>query len=49
MEDGQKIAKKNLGEHKMIIPEQHDFMGFLYVFKMAKAIAFLCKNAVEAI
>ena len=52
MEDGQKINKFFLGERKVITPEHqflsYDFMLF-YVFKMAVAIAFLCKNAVEAI
>ena len=52
MEDGQKIIKKNLGEHKVITPKQqfprYHFM-FFYVFKIAVAIVFLCKNAVEAI
>ena len=37
------------GEHKVILPKKQ-FLGiFFYVFKMAMAIAFLCKNAVEAI
>ena len=54
VEDGQKITQKFLGEHKVITPEQQ-FLGiilwgfFVCVFKMAVAIAFLCKNAVEAI
>ena len=41
-----------LGEHKVITPEQqiprYNFI-FIYVFRMAMAIAFLCENAVEAI
>ena len=52
MEDGEKITKKNLGEHKEITQEQQFLsiiLCFFYVFKMAVAIAFLCKNAVEAI
>ena len=44
--------KKILGEHKVITPKQQ-FPGiilcFFYEFKMAVPIAFLCKNAVEAI
>ena len=52
MEDGQKITKTFWGEYKVITPEQQ-FLGiiswFFYVFKMAMAIAFLCKNAVESI
>ena len=52
VEDGQKINKKKLGEHKVITPEQQ-FLGiilcFFYVFKMAVDIVFLCENAVEAI
>ena len=27
---------------------RHNFMGFFLVFKMAMAIAFLCKNAVNS-
>ena len=49
VEDGQKISKNKMGEHKVITPEQQ-FLGIiLCIFKMAVAIAFLCKNAVEAI
>ena len=51
MEDGQKITKIILGENKVITPEQQFLciILFFFVFKMAMAIAFLCKNAVEAI
>ena len=52
VEDGQKMTKKCLGEHKVITPEQQFLCIILclfYVFKMAVAIAFLCENAVEAI
>ena len=47
MEDGQKIAKKNLGEHKMIIPEQQ-FMGmilwgFYMYLKWPKLLLFFAK------
>ena len=52
MEDGQKIIKKFLGEYKVITPKQQ-FLGlilcFFYVFKIAVAIVFLRKKAVEAI
>ena len=52
MEDGQKIIKKKLGEYKVTTPKQQ-FLGiilcFFYVFKMAVAIVFLCKKAVEVI
>ena len=52
MQDGQKITKLFLGEHKVITAEQQ-FLGlilcFFYAFKMAVAIAFLRENAVEAI
>ena len=41
-----------MGEYKVITQKQQ-FLGiilwFFYVFKMAVAIAFLCKNAVQAI
>jgi hypothetical protein len=52
VEDGQKINKTFLGEYKndntrTTIP-RYNFM-FFHVFKMAVAIVFLCKNAVEAI
>ena len=43
--------KSFLGEHKVITPKQQ-FLGIIlcfFVFKMAVAITFLCKNAVEAI
>ena len=45
--------KNSLDEHKRdntqaTIPRCY-FMFFFYVFKMAVAIAFLCKNAVEAV
>ena len=45
--------KNSLHEHKRdntqaTIPRCY-FMFFFYVFKMAVAIAFLCKNAVEAV
>ena len=51
MEPGGKVTQKFLGEHKVITPEQQFLciIMFFYVFKMAVAIAFLCKNAVEAI
>ena len=47
------INKTILGEHKMITPKQQ-FLGiilcfFMYVFKIAVAIVFLCENTVEAI
>ena len=43
--------KSFLGEHKVMTPKQQ-FLGiilcfFMYVFEMALAIVFLCKNAVE--
>ena len=51
MEDGQKINRIVLGEHKVMTPEQQ-FLGivlcFFYAFKMTVAIAYLCEN-VEAI
>ena len=44
--------KSFLGELKVITPKPQ-FLGiilyFFYVFQMAMAITFLCKNAVEAI
>ena len=51
MEDGQKITKTNLDEHKMITPEQQFLciILFFYVSKIALAIVFLCEDAVEAI
>ena len=52
MEDGHKITKNILGEHKVITPEQQFLciiLCFFYVFKMALAIAFLYQTAVEAI
>ena len=51
MEDGQKITKRFLGEHKVITPEQQ-FLGVILnfdAFKMAVAIALFCVEAVEAI
>ena len=41
------------GKHKLITPKQQ-LLGiilciFMYVFKMAVAIAFLCENAAESI
>ena len=52
MQNGQKITKLFLGEHKVITAEQQ-FIGlilcFVYVFKMAVAIAFLRELAIEAI
>ena len=52
MEHGQIITEIFLGEHKVITAEQQ-FIGlilcFVYVFKMAVAIAFLRGFAVEAI
>ena len=54
VEHGRKITQNFLGEHKVITPEQQ-FLGiilwgfFVCVFKMAVAIAFLCKNTIEAI
>ena len=52
MEHGRKITQNCLGKHKVITPEQQFLgmiLGFIYVFKMAVAIAFLCENAVEEI
>ena len=52
MEDGHKITKKCLGEHKVITPEQQFLCiisWFFYEIKMPVSIAFLCGNAVEAI
>ena len=51
MEHGWKLTQIFLGEQidntRTTIPS-NNFM-FLYVFRMAVAIAFLCKNAAEAI
>ena len=43
--------KSFLSEHKVMTPKQ-EFLAlilFCYVFQMAVAITFLCKNAVEVI
>jgi hypothetical protein len=51
VEDGQKITKKNgwtQSDNTKTTITRYNFMCF-YVFKMAVTIAFLCKNAVEAI
>ena len=52
VQDGQKIIKHFLGEHKAITAEQQ-FLGLIlwvfFAFKMAVAIVFLRENVVEAI
>ena len=53
MEDGQKIIKNFFGwiqsDNTETTVPRYNFVFFFYVFKMAVAIAFLCKNAVEAV